>query len=150
MVVIKEARLHEFSDLMANYDLVDIGYAQNQDEDLPVIGIIEDEIEGDDVDTFNWPLVVHLSEKETLSIHKLIFCVNLHEYDKLTLLHNVEKNYITAGFSLFLVVVIYGPQGILYSDTTEVNARVSSLRDPPVENVGTVVMCPFELITAVF
>ncbi|XP_022824295.1 uncharacterized protein LOC111354904 [Spodoptera litura] len=47
------------------------------------------------------------------SIHKLIFCVNLHEYDKMTLLHNVEKNYITAGFSLFLVVVIYGVRALL-------------------------------------
>nr|XP_049702426.1 uncharacterized protein LOC110370375 [Helicoverpa armigera] len=47
------------------------------------------------------------------SIHKLIFTVNLHEYDKLTLLHNVEKNYLTAGFSLFLVVVIYGVRALL-------------------------------------
>ncbi|KAF9419872.1 hypothetical protein HW555_003705 [Spodoptera exigua] len=67
-----KSRLHEFSDLMANYDLVDIGYAQNQDEDLPVIGIIEDEIEGDDVDAFNWPLVVHLSEKETLRLKSFL------------------------------------------------------------------------------
>ncbi|XP_026741161.1 uncharacterized protein LOC113503413 [Trichoplusia ni] len=47
------------------------------------------------------------------SIHKLIFNVGLHEYDKLILLHNVEKNYITAGFSLFLVVVIYGVRALL-------------------------------------
>ncbi|KAH9639817.1 hypothetical protein HF086_013802 [Spodoptera exigua] len=71
-LIIFSARLHEFSDLMANYDLVDIGYAQNQDEDLPVIGIIEDEIEGDDVDAFNWPLVVHLSEKETLRLKSFL------------------------------------------------------------------------------
>ncbi|CAH0588194.1 unnamed protein product [Chrysodeixis includens] len=47
------------------------------------------------------------------SIHKLIFNVGLHEYDKLILLHNVEKNYITAGFSLFLIVVIYGVRALL-------------------------------------
>lgn len=47
------------------------------------------------------------------SIHILIFSPNLHEYDKLILLHNVEKNYITAGFSLFLVVVLYGVRALL-------------------------------------
>ncbi|XP_075979572.1 uncharacterized protein LOC142978862 [Anticarsia gemmatalis] len=47
------------------------------------------------------------------SIHKLIFNTSLKEYDKLILLHSVEKNYITAGFSLFLVVVIYGVKALL-------------------------------------
>lgn len=61
------------------------------------------------------------------SIHKLIFCVNLHEYDKMTLLHNVEKNYITAGFSLFLVVVIYGVRALL--SYTASLTHVSDKRD---------------------
>lgn len=47
------------------------------------------------------------------SIHTLIFSRHLHEYDKLTLLHSIEKNYITAGFSLFLVVVLYGVRALL-------------------------------------
>lgn len=47
------------------------------------------------------------------SIHTLIFSNHLHEYDKLSLLHSIEKNYITAGFSLFLVVVIYGVRALL-------------------------------------
>lgn len=47
------------------------------------------------------------------SIHTLIFSNCLQDYDKLTLLHSIEKNYITAGFSLFLVVVLYGVRTLL-------------------------------------
>jgi hypothetical protein len=47
------------------------------------------------------------------NIHKLIFSKVLNEYDKLLLLSRIEKNYIVAGFSLFLVVVMYGVRGLL-------------------------------------
>ncbi|XP_059061165.1 uncharacterized protein LOC131854057 [Achroia grisella] len=47
------------------------------------------------------------------SIHSLIFSNILNEYDKLILLSRVEKNYIIAGFSLFLVVVMYGIRALL-------------------------------------
>lgn len=47
------------------------------------------------------------------SVHTLIFSNHLLDYDKLNLLHSIEKNYITAGFSLFLVVVLYGVRALL-------------------------------------
>ncbi|CAH0399373.1 unnamed protein product [Chilo suppressalis] len=47
------------------------------------------------------------------NIHTLIFSNYLNEYEKLILLSRIEKNYIIAGFSLFLVVVIYGVRGLL-------------------------------------
>ncbi|KOB69116.1 Multidrug resistance ABC transporter ATP-binding and permease protein [Operophtera brumata] len=46
-------------------------------------------------------------------IQALIFCNNLSEYEKVVLLSRVEKNYIVAGFSLFLVVVLYGLKALL-------------------------------------
>lgn len=71
-LILFSARLHEFSDLMAHYNLVDISYSQNQDEDPPVLKIVEDVIVEDDVEPFNWPLVVHLSEKETLRLKSFL------------------------------------------------------------------------------
>lgn len=47
------------------------------------------------------------------SIHTLIFSDDLLNHDKVILLHSIEKNYITAGFSLFLVVVLYGVRALL-------------------------------------
>lgn len=47
------------------------------------------------------------------NIHKLIFSKVINEYEKLILLSRIEKNYIIAGFSLFLVVVMYGVRGLL-------------------------------------
>ncbi|KAL0821278.1 hypothetical protein ABMA28_005878 [Loxostege sticticalis] len=47
------------------------------------------------------------------NIHKLIFSKVLNEYEKLILLNRIEKNYIIAGFSLFLVVVMYGVRALL-------------------------------------
>lgn len=47
------------------------------------------------------------------NVHKLIFYDYVKEYDKMILLHNVEKNYITAGFSLFLVVVMCGVRSLI-------------------------------------
>lgn len=47
------------------------------------------------------------------NIQKLIFSRTLSEYDKVMLLNRIEKNYIIAGFSLFLVVVIYGVRALL-------------------------------------
>lgn len=47
------------------------------------------------------------------NIHKLIFAKALNEYEKLILLNRIEKNYIIAGFSLFLVVVMYGVRALL-------------------------------------
>lgn len=47
------------------------------------------------------------------SIHRLIFCKHINDYEKLMLLRRVEKNYIIAGFSLFLVVVMYGVKALV-------------------------------------
>ncbi|KAJ0174994.1 hypothetical protein K1T71_009135 [Dendrolimus kikuchii] len=46
-------------------------------------------------------------------IHRLIFSSHLNEYEKLILLSRVEKNYVIAGFSLFLVIVLYGMRALL-------------------------------------
>lgn len=47
------------------------------------------------------------------NIQLLIFSNDLTAYEKLTLLSRIEKNYIVAGFSLFLVVVLYGVRSLL-------------------------------------
>ncbi|XP_052752132.1 uncharacterized protein LOC113510743 [Galleria mellonella] len=47
------------------------------------------------------------------SIHKLIFSDSLNEFEKMILLSRIEKNYIIAGFSLFLVVVMYGVRALV-------------------------------------
>uniref|UniRef100_A0A2A4IXC8 Uncharacterized protein n=1 Tax=Heliothis virescens TaxID=7102 RepID=A0A2A4IXC8_HELVI len=63
------ARLHEFSDLMGHYDLIDIEFSQVHDEDPPMVRIIEETLSGDeDEDSLSWPLVVHLSEKEAIRL----------------------------------------------------------------------------------
>ncbi|XP_073960285.1 uncharacterized protein [Choristoneura fumiferana] len=46
-------------------------------------------------------------------ISDLIFGDFTSEYEKLLLLSKAEKNYIVAGFSLFLVVVIYGVKSLV-------------------------------------
>lgn len=46
-------------------------------------------------------------------VHKLIFGSYVEDVDKLILLRKVEKNYIITGFSLFLVVVIYGVRALV-------------------------------------
>lgn len=46
-------------------------------------------------------------------ISDLIFGDFTSDYDKLLLLSKAEKNYIVAGFSLFLVVVIYGVKSLV-------------------------------------
>lgn len=47
-----------------------------------------------------------------LSILNMVYD-NYDENDKLMELHCLEKNYITAGFSLFLVVVMYGLRSLI-------------------------------------
>ncbi|XP_026325903.1 uncharacterized protein LOC113234683 [Hyposmocoma kahamanoa] len=47
------------------------------------------------------------------SIHKLIFGSYVEDVEKLILLRKIEKNYIITGFSLFLVVVIYGVRALV-------------------------------------
>lgn len=47
------------------------------------------------------------------SVHKLIFGSYVEDVEKLVLLRKVEKNYIITGFSLFLVVVIYGVRALV-------------------------------------
>ncbi|XP_072938265.1 uncharacterized protein [Epargyreus clarus] len=47
------------------------------------------------------------------NIHQLLYAKKLGEYDKLVLLTRVEKNYIIAGFSLFLLVVLYGVRALI-------------------------------------
>lgn len=47
------------------------------------------------------------------SVHKLIFGSYVEDVEKLILLRKVEKNYIITGFSLFLVVVIYGVRALV-------------------------------------
>lgn len=47
------------------------------------------------------------------SVHKLIFGDYVEDVEKLVLLRKVEKNYIVTGFSLFLVVVIYGVRALV-------------------------------------
>ncbi|PZC83964.1 hypothetical protein B5X24_HaOG206310 [Helicoverpa armigera] len=54
---------------MGHYNLIDIAFSQVHDDDLPVVKIIEDTLSGDeDDDSLNWPLVVHLSEKEAIRL----------------------------------------------------------------------------------
>lgn len=47
------------------------------------------------------------------NIQVLIFTNDLAPYEKLILLSRIEKNYIIAGFSLFLVIVMYGVRALL-------------------------------------
>lgn len=47
------------------------------------------------------------------NIHRLISSSHLSEYEKLILISRVEKNYVIAGFSLFLIVVLYGMRALL-------------------------------------
>lgn len=47
------------------------------------------------------------------SVHKLIFGSYVEDVEKLILLRKVEKNYIITGFSLFLVVVLYGVRALV-------------------------------------
>lgn len=47
------------------------------------------------------------------SVHTLIFGSCVEDVEKLILLRKVEKNYIITGFSLFLVVVIYGVRALV-------------------------------------
>lgn len=47
------------------------------------------------------------------NIYTIIFSIELDDYDKVILLSRVEKNYIIAGFSLFLLVVLYGMRELL-------------------------------------
>ncbi|XP_013200780.1 uncharacterized protein LOC106143279 [Amyelois transitella] len=47
------------------------------------------------------------------NIHRLIFSGSFTEYEKLLLLNRIERNYIIAGFSLFLVVVMYGVRSLV-------------------------------------
>ncbi|XP_049871772.1 uncharacterized protein LOC126370791 [Pectinophora gossypiella] len=48
-----------------------------------------------------------------LHVHRLIFGHTIDRYEKIVLLSRVEKNYIIAGFSLFLVVVLYGIRALI-------------------------------------
>ncbi|CAH2087620.1 unnamed protein product [Euphydryas editha] len=47
------------------------------------------------------------------NIHNLIANNFLNEYEKMVLLSRVEKNYLIAGFSLFLFIVLYGIRCLL-------------------------------------
>ncbi|OWR49343.1 uncharacterized protein LOC116768186 [Danaus plexippus] len=47
------------------------------------------------------------------NIHYLISQKNPNEYEKLNLLNRIEKNYLIAGFSLFLFVVLYGIRALI-------------------------------------
>lgn len=47
------------------------------------------------------------------NVHHLIFEGCMNDMEKLVLLRKIEKNYIIAGFSLFLVVVLYGVRALI-------------------------------------
>lgn len=47
------------------------------------------------------------------NIYRLLYAKKLNEYEKLVLFTRVEKNYIIAGFSLFLLVVLYGVKALI-------------------------------------
>ncbi|XP_053611250.1 uncharacterized protein LOC128675712 [Plodia interpunctella] len=59
------------------------------------------------------------------NIHRLIFTEDYNEYEKLVLLTRIERNYIIAGFSLFLVVVMYGIRSLVTytADLTHITER---------------------------
>ncbi|KAM3965453.1 uncharacterized protein ACR2FA_000288 [Aphomia sociella] len=63
------------------------------------------------------------------NVHKLIFNNILKEHEKLILLSKIERNYIIAGFSLFLVVVTYGVRALLHytASLIELNDNSHSL-----------------------
>ncbi|XP_050350344.1 uncharacterized protein LOC126773432 [Nymphalis io] len=48
-----------------------------------------------------------------LNIHNLITNNFLNKYEKLVLLSRAEKNYLIAGFSLFLFIVLYGVRSLI-------------------------------------
>ncbi|KAG6451054.1 hypothetical protein O3G_MSEX006923 [Manduca sexta] len=58
--------------------------------------------------------VVHFGMYVPLqNIHNLVFSTELNDYNKLVLFSRVEKNYVIAGFSLFLVVVQYAVRALI-------------------------------------
>lgn len=74
-LIIFSARLHEFSDLMGNYNLVDIAISQqidSNDFDQPLLTLVEEDTDEDDEDPAHWPLVVHLNSEETLLLKRFL------------------------------------------------------------------------------
>ena len=67
-LIIFSARLHEFSDLMGQYNLVDISVSQIENEENMEkrTGILEEYVYENDDELNPWPLVVQLNSKEIL------------------------------------------------------------------------------------
>lgn len=63
------------------------------------------------------------------NIQYIIFNNHLNEYDKLILLNRVEKNYIIAGFSLFMVIVMYSVRALISftANLIEISKRSETL-----------------------
>ncbi|CAH2242383.1 jg12964 [Pararge aegeria aegeria] len=59
-------------------------------------------------------------------IHNLITNNALNEYEKLIALHGIEKNYFIAGFSLFMIVVLYGIRALVTYASTLLQLLIST------------------------
>lgn len=85
------AKLHEFYNLMANYDLIDITYTENEPELHDESSfIIEEEINNDD-EMIHWPSVAEFDEKEHERI-KEFFKSTLINTETKEIPHENEKN----------------------------------------------------------
>lgn len=51
--------------------------------------------------------------KPLQTIHDMISDTSYNEFQKITLLSQIEKNYIITGFSLFLFIVLYGVRSLV-------------------------------------
>lgn len=72
-LILFSARLHEFSDLMGHYNLVDVDVDKDEYEDDTVIGELIDELDDEEEeDSDNWPVVVQLNAQETLLLKKFL------------------------------------------------------------------------------
>ncbi|XP_023936328.2 uncharacterized protein LOC112044655 [Bicyclus anynana] len=59
-------------------------------------------------------------------IHLLITNNVLNEFEKMLALHQIEKNYFIAGFSLFMFVVLYGVRALTAYAATLLQLSISS------------------------
>ena len=71
-LIIFSARLYEFSDLMGQYNLVDVDLAKDEPEDTAITEIIDELVDEGEDDPANWPVVVELNSEETLLLKKFL------------------------------------------------------------------------------
>lgn len=72
-LIMFSARLHEFTDLMKNYKIIDISFSQvvKEDEDVICIKMFEEYVDDNDDET-QWPAIVNLNSTETLLLKSFL------------------------------------------------------------------------------